>query len=44
MEDRYTKRLGLVGVIKGWVGAGGEYVDWVEGYDAAVWAKAGEGC
>lgn len=36
--------LALEGGIKGWVAAGGEYVKWVAGYEAAVWAKVGEGC
>jgi len=38
------KSLALAGGIKGWAAAGAEYVEWMDGYDAAVWAKSGTGC
>jgi arsenical-resistance protein 2 len=31
--------LVLLEGIKGWVDAGGEYLEWVDEYDAAVWAQ-----
>ncbi|KAK4458535.1 arsenical-resistance protein 2 [Cladorrhinum samala] len=33
------KSLALVGGIKGWAGAGGEYVEWMDEYDEKVWKK-----
>ncbi|KAI5849244.1 Rhodanese-like domain-containing protein [Tricharina praecox] len=42
--DETIKSVALEGGIKGWVGAGEEYVQLVEGYEAEVWAKGGEGC
>lgn len=32
--------LALAEGIKGWAKAGGEYVEWMDEYDAAVWEKA----
>lgn len=29
----------LTGGIKGWVAAGGEFVEWMDGYDEAVWGS-----
>jgi hypothetical protein len=29
----------LEGGIKGWVNAGPEYVEWMDGYNAEVWKK-----
>ena len=31
------KSLVLEGGIKGWVGAGPEYTEWMDGYEEAVW-------
>lgn len=28
----------LSGGVKGWVAAGGEFVEWMDGYDAKAWA------
>ncbi|KAL2170376.1 hypothetical protein VTG60DRAFT_4962 [Thermothelomyces hinnuleus] len=42
--DKDMKSLALAGGIKGWAAAGPEYVAWMDGYDAAVWEKAGTGC
>ncbi|KAK4247912.1 Rhodanese-like domain-containing protein [Corynascus novoguineensis] len=42
--DKEMKSLALAGGIKGWAAAGAEYVEWMDGYDAAVWAKSGTGC
>ncbi|EPS45410.1 hypothetical protein H072_649 [Dactylellina haptotyla CBS 200.50] len=39
-DDVEMKSMILAGGIKGWVAAGGEYTEWMEGYDAAVWSKA----
>lgn len=36
------RSLALEGGIKGWAAAGEEYVQWMDGYDAAVWTKASE--
>jgi len=33
----------LEGGIKGWVKAGPEYVEQMDGYDAEVWKKLGDG-
>ncbi|KAG7289909.1 hypothetical protein NEMBOFW57_006286 [Staphylotrichum longicolle] len=44
VEDKDMKSLALLGGIKGWAAAGDEYVEWMDGYDAAVWAKSGPGC
>ncbi|KAK4151152.1 Rhodanese-like domain-containing protein [Chaetomidium leptoderma] len=43
-QDKDMKSLALAGGIKGWVAAGGEFVEWMDGYDAAVWVKSGPGC
>ncbi len=32
--------LVLVGGIKGWVNTGGEYLQWMDEYDEAVWQKS----
>ncbi|KAL2129748.1 hypothetical protein VTI74DRAFT_7338 [Chaetomium olivicolor] len=42
--DKEMQSLALFGGIKGWAAAGDEFVEWMDGYDAAVWAKAGSGC
>ncbi|KAK3296686.1 Rhodanese-like domain-containing protein [Chaetomium fimeti] len=42
--DSDMKSLALAGGIKGWAGAGGEFVEWMDGYEAAVWVGGGEGC
>jgi arsenical-resistance protein 2 len=42
--DKELQSLALAGGIKGWAAAGAEYVEWMDGYDAAVWAKSAEGC
>ena len=44
VEDADMKSLALLGGIKGWAAAGDEYVEWMDGFDAAVWAKSGPGC
>jgi len=31
--------LALFGGIKGWANAGEEFVEWMDEYEAAVWAK-----
>lgn len=33
------KSLVLLGGIKGWANAGGEYIQWVDECDEAVWCK-----
>ncbi|KAK4104425.1 hypothetical protein N658DRAFT_492528, partial [Parathielavia hyrcaniae] len=38
--DNELKSLALAGGIKGWAAAGSEYVEWMDGYDAAVWTKS----
>ncbi|KAM7187493.1 oxidoreductase [Naviculisporaceae sp. PSN 640] len=40
--DTSMTSLALEGGIKGWAGAGEEYVKWMDGYDAAVWTQASE--
>ncbi|KAK4216876.1 arsenical-resistance protein 2 [Rhypophila decipiens] len=40
--DTNMQSLALAGGIKGWAVAGEEYINWMDGYDAAVWAKSGE--
>jgi arsenical-resistance protein 2 len=30
----------LVGGVKGWATAGADFVQWMDEYDAAVWAKS----
>ena len=42
--DTSIQSLALAGGIKGWAKAGGEYVEWMDEYDATVWAKAGTHC
>ncbi|KAK3307857.1 Rhodanese-like domain-containing protein [Chaetomium strumarium] len=42
--DTTMKSLALAGGIKGWAAAGQEYVEWMDEYDPAVWAKTGGGC
>ncbi|KAK4138980.1 Rhodanese-like protein [Trichocladium antarcticum] len=42
--DTTMESLALAGGIKGWANAGEEYVEWMDGYEAAVWAKAGSHC
>ncbi|KAH6634714.1 Rhodanese-like domain-containing protein [Chaetomium sp. MPI-SDFR-AT-0129] len=37
--DSEMQSLVLVGGIKGWALAGPEYTEWMDGYDAEVWAK-----
>lgn len=37
--DGGMNSLVLLGGIKGWVTAGGEYIQWVDEYDEAVWCK-----
>ena len=37
--DAEMQSVILTGGIKGWVGAGDEFVEYTDGYDAAVWAK-----
>lgn len=44
VDDKDMKSLALLGGIKGWAAAGDEFVEWMDGYDAAVWAKGGAGC
>ncbi|KAF8463432.1 Rhodanese-like domain-containing protein [Kalaharituber pfeilii] len=34
----------LAGGIRGWAEAGGEYLQWMEGYEAEWWATGGKGC
>ncbi|KAK3984618.1 arsenical-resistance protein 2 [Cladorrhinum sp. PSN332] len=38
-DDAKMESLALVGGIKGWAGAGGEYVEWMDEYDEKVWNK-----
>lgn len=42
--DTKIQSLALAGGIKGWAAAGDEYVAWMDGYDATVWAKLDSGC
>ncbi|KAL1844205.1 hypothetical protein VTJ49DRAFT_3861 [Mycothermus thermophilus] len=42
--DKEMQSLALAGGIKGWAAAGGEFVEWMDGYDAAVWDKSAPGC
>ncbi|KAK3933880.1 arsenical-resistance protein 2 [Diplogelasinospora grovesii] len=39
--DTSMQSLALLEGIRGWANAGGEYVEWMDGYDAAVWFKSG---
>ncbi|GAB1315227.1 Arsenical-resistance protein 2 [Madurella fahalii] len=41
--DTSMQSLALAGGIKGWAKAGGEYVEWMDEYNAAVWETKG-GC
>ncbi|KAL2269211.1 hypothetical protein VTJ83DRAFT_4057 [Remersonia thermophila] len=38
--DKEMQSLALAGGIKGWAAAGPEFVEWMDGYDAAVWEKS----
>jgi arsenical-resistance protein 2 len=42
--DKEMKSLILIGGIKGWAGAGPEYTDHMDGFDASVWSKLGSSC
>ncbi len=44
VEDTEMKSLALLGGIKGWAAAGDEYVEWMDGFEPALWTKAGSGC
>ena len=37
--DTEMQSVILTGGIKGWVGAGGEFVEYMDGYDATAWVK-----
>lgn len=37
------KSVILRGGIKGWAAAGGEYVEWMDGYEEGVWRLLKEG-
>ncbi|KAK3936353.1 Rhodanese-like domain-containing protein [Diplogelasinospora grovesii] len=39
--DTSMQSLALLEGIRGWANAGGEYVEWMDGYEAAVWTKSG---
>ncbi|KAK3373018.1 Rhodanese-like domain-containing protein [Lasiosphaeria ovina] len=39
-DDGGMESLVLVGGIKGWVGAGTEYTQWMDEYDAAAWLES----
>lgn len=41
--DTNMQSLALAEGIKGWASAGGEYVEWMDEYDAAAWKTKG-GC
>lgn len=38
--DVYMESLVLSEGIHGWVAAGGEYLQWMDEFDAAVWSKS----
>ncbi|KAJ5585223.1 uncharacterized protein N7459_005023 [Penicillium hispanicum] len=38
-QDAHLQSLVLEGGIKGWAGAGPEYTEWMDEYDAGVWQK-----
>ena len=38
-KNTVLESLVLEGGIKGWVAAGADYTEWMEGYDAKVWAS-----
>ncbi|KAJ5647629.1 arsenate reductase (Arc2) [Penicillium lividum] len=38
-QDTDLQSLVLEGGIKGWVASGKDYTEWMDGYDASVWAK-----
>lgn len=37
--DEVMESLILVGGIKGWATAGGEFLEWMDGYDTAAWSN-----
>jgi hypothetical protein len=38
--DEHMRSFVLVGGVKGWATAGADFVQWMDEYDAAVWAKS----
>lgn len=37
--DEVMESLILVGGIKGWATAGGDFLEWMDGYDTATWSN-----
>jgi hypothetical protein len=38
--DEHMRSLVLLGGVKGWATAGAEFVEWMDEYDAAIWASS----